>query len=347
MRAVRFEGGPEMAVADVPWPDPGPDDVVVRVSACGLCGSDVHFLEGMPTLAGLPMTLGHEASGVIETVGSAVTDWVPGDRVAVAIGEGCGSCRTCRAGWPEACRSLVAPGLHIDGAFAEYMRTPASTLVRVPDGVSMAAAAVATDSVASPYHALKCRAKVQPGEQVVVVGIGGLGSVAVRLAKLLGADQVVAVDTSEAALERATRNGADVVVRVPAGAEATAASGQVLAATQGGAEVVIECVGHPDTVALGVMSLVPGGRLVVVGVGMAPPAIPLPQAVFALWELSVIGSFASHRRDLEEVLAMAAAGDLDIEATISHRVDLEGVNEGYHQLREHRDNPQRIVMDIT
>ncbi len=344
MRAVRWHGPPAgLRVEEVPRPEAGPGEVVVRVAACGLCGSDVHFLEGMPVPGGVPLTLGHEPAGVIESVGEGVTGWSVGDRVAVTLGAGCGECRTCRMGSPNACLSLIAPGLHIDGAYAEAIRVPASTLVRVPDGVSLAAAAVATDCVASPYHGLRCRARLQPGEQVVVVGVGGLGSQAVRLAKVLGAERVVAVDRSETALARAASNGADVTVLVCDGVDPVA---EIRAACHGGgAEVAIECVGLPETVSVGFRSLIPGGRLVVVGVGMAPPPIDLPQALFSLWELSVVGTFGSHREDLEEILRMQADGVIDIDASISHRVVLDGVAAGLEMLRTRADEPQRIVME--
>ena len=345
MRAVRWHGLPAgLRIEDVPVPEPGASDVVVRVAACGICGSDVHFLEGMPVPGGTPLTLGHEPAGIIECVGAGVTDWSVGDRVAITLGSGCGECRTCRMGHPNACLALIAPGLHIDGAFAEAIRVPASTLVRVPDGVSLAAAAVATDCVASPYHALKCRAKVRPGEQVVVVGVGGLGSQAVRLAKVLGAERVVAVDRSETALARAAAAGADTTVLVQDG---VAPVGGIRAACDGGGpEVALECIGIPETVSVGFRSLIPGGRLVVVGVGMAPPPIDLPQALFSLWEMSVLGTFGSHKEDLEEILQMQADGVIDIDASISHRVDLDGVPGGLDMLHTRKGEPQRIVMEL-
>jgi D-arabinose 1-dehydrogenase-like Zn-dependent alcohol dehydrogenase len=333
-----------MRVDEVPRPEPRAGEAVVRVVACGICGSDVHFLEGMPVPGGVPLTLGHEPAGVVESIGEGVRDWSVGDRVAITLDAGCGECRTCKMGQPNACLALIAPGLHIDGAFAEAVRVPASTLVRVPDGVSLAAAAVATDCVASPYHALKCRARVQPGEQVVVVGVGGLGSQAVKLAKVLGAGRVVAVDRSEAALARATANGADATLLVTDGVDPVA---EIRGACDGdGAEVALECVGTPETVSVAFRTLIPGGRLVMVGVGMAPPAIDLPQALFSLWEMSVIGTFASHKADLEEILQMQAEGVIDIDACISHRVDLDGVPAGLEMLQTRKGEPQRIVMEI-
>lgn len=344
MRAARFHGGTTgLRLETVPWPEPGANEVVVRVAACGICGSDVHFLEGMPVPAPLPLTLGHEPAGVVEAVGAGITAWRAGDRVAIHLGAGCGTCPTCRGGNPSACRTQRSPGLQIDGAFAEAIRVPATCLVRVPDGVSLAAAAVATDCVASPYHGLVCRGRLAAGERVVVIGVGGLGAMAVRIAKVLGASRVIAVDLSPVALDRAAKLGADECVRIAPGEDPAA---RIQLMTQGGADLAIECVGRPDTVAAGVRSLRPGGRLVVVGVGMEPPRIDLPQALFCVCELSVAGSFASHPEDLAEVLRLEAQGALGIEASISHRLPLERVADGLEMLRTKTGDPQRIVVEI-
>ena len=240
------------------WPVAGPGEVVVRVAACGICGSDVHFLEGMPVPAPLPVTLGHEPAGVVESVGADVTGWKIGDRVAIHLGVGCGTCATCRGGSPSACRAQRSPGLHLDGAFAEAICIPATNLVRVPDGVSLAAAALATDCVTSPYHALACRGRLEAGERVAVIGVGGLGAMAVRLAKILGAGQVLAVDLSTVAL-RARREARRGQVHTDRPSEDPALKITLL--TQGGADLVIECVGRPETVSAGVRALRPGGRL--------------------------------------------------------------------------------------
>ena len=345
MRAVRFHGGPDPLRLDrVPRPVPGPGEVLVDVAACGLCASDVHFLEDVPVPSALPRTLGHEPAGTVAEVGTDVDDWTPGDRVAIHLGAGCGECRTCRAGAPEACPNQLAPGLHIDGAYADALVVPAAALVSVPDGLSLAAAAVTTDCVASPYHALTCRGRLRPGEQVVVIGVGGLGSMAVAIARHLGAERIVAVDRSTVALERARSLGADAVVEVPADADATSVMGEVRASLDGGAEVVLECVGRPETTTLGSWCLMPGGRLVLLGVGMAPPPIPFPQALFAVAEHSVIGSFASHREDVVAVMELASTGVLDLDAAITHRIGIEEVPAGLDQLRHHRGDPWRIVM---
>lgn len=345
MRAARFHGaGIDVKIEDVPYPIAGPGEVVVRVAACGICGSDVHFLEGMPVPAGLPITLGHEPAGVVETVGAGVSDWARGDRVALHLGNGCGTCRICQAGHPNCCRRLIAPGLHIDGAFADAIKTPAGSLVRVPDAVSLAAAAVATDCVATPYHALTCRARLRKGERVAVIGVGGVGGQSVCLASVLGAGQVVAVDLSAIALERAARSGATHTIHLGPGDDPAL---RIHDLTQGGADIVVECVGSPETVAAGVRGLLPGGRLISVGVGMRPPAIDLPQALFSLTELSVMGSFGSHKEDLETILQMQATGVIDIEASISHRLPLSEVANGLEMLRTKKGDPQRIVVEMA
>jgi len=343
MRAARFGGpGTPVRIEEVPYPEPGPGEVVVRLAACGVCGSDLHFLEDMP-LPTTPITLGHEPAGTIESVGAGVESWAPGDRVALHLGIGCGGCPACRSGHPMSCASIRAPGLHIDGGFAEAMCVPSSCLVRVPEGVSLAAAAVATDCVATPYHALKCRGGISGGERVAVFGVGGLGGQTMRLAAVLGAARVVAVDISSAALERASRHGATDTVLATPGEDPSL---RVRELTNGGVDLALECVGTSDTVAHAANALDRGGRLVLIGVGMQPPRIEIPLVMLAVGEISVLGSFASHVEDLDEVLRMEAEGEIDIGSSITHRLPLDQVPEALEMLRTKRGDPERIVIEM-
>jgi propanol-preferring alcohol dehydrogenase len=343
MRAARIQGpGTPIRIEQVPYPEPGRDEVVVRMAACGVCGSDLHFMEDMP-LPVSPITLGHEPAGVVESVGSSVDGWAPGDRVAIHPGRGCGSCRACTSGHPMSCALLICPGLHIDGAFAEALRVPSSSLVRIPDGVKLAAAAVATDCVATPYHALKCRGGMKGGERVAVIGMGGLGGQTMRLASALGASQVVAVDISEVALERAKRFGAtDTVLAVPG----QDPSPQIRELTNGGVDLALECYGSPETIAQSVNALDRAGTMVMVGVCMQPPRIDIPVAVLAIAEISVLGSFASHVEDLDAVLRMEAEGKIDIGSSITHRLPLDETAEALEMLRTKRGDPERIVIEM-
>ena len=343
MRAARMSGpGAPLRIEEVPYPEPGPGEVVVRLAACGVCGSDLHFLEDMP-LPTSPLTLGHEPAGTVEAVGTGVEGWETGERVAIHVGTGCGSCPACRSGHPMSCASLAVPGIHIDGAFAEAIRVPSHCLVRVPEGVSMAAAAVATDCVATPYHALTCRGGMKGGERVAVIGVGGLGGQTMRLASVLGASQVVAVDISSAALERARRFGAtDTVLAVPG----EDPSPKIHELTGGGVDLAVECYGSPDTIAQSVNSLDRGGTMVMVGVCMQPPRIDIPVGILAIAEISVLGSFASHAEDLAEVLRMEAEGTIDIRSSITHRLPLDQVPEALEILRTKRGDPERIVIEM-
>jgi 2-desacetyl-2-hydroxyethyl bacteriochlorophyllide A dehydrogenase len=343
MRAARISGpGTPIRIEEVPYPEPGPGEVVVRLAACGVCGSDLHFLEDMP-LPTTPLTLGHEPAGTVDSIGEGVEDWEIGDRVAIHVGAGCGSCPTCRSGHPMSCASLEVPGIHIDGAFAEAIRVPGNSLIRVPDGVAMAAAAVATDCVATPYHALKCRGGMRGGERVAVIGVGGLGGQTMRLAAVLGASRVVAVDISNVALERARRFGAtDTVLAVPG----EDPSPRIHELTGGGVDLAVECYGSPDTIAQSVNSLDRGGTMVMVGVCMQPPRIDLPVGMLAIAEISVLGSFASHAEDLAEVLRMEAEGVIDIGASITHRLSLDQVPDALEMLRTKRGDPERIVIEM-
>jgi len=343
MRAARFHGPDNpIQIEEVPYPEAGPGEVVVRVAACGICGSDLHFFEDMPTLISPPFTLGHEPAGEIESLGSGVRGWAPGDRVALHVGRGCGECRACLSDHPSCCPKLQSPGLTIDGAFAEAVRVPTSCLVSIPEGVSFEAAAVATDCVATPHHALTCRGGIKQGERVAVIGAGGIGGQALGLARALGAAQTIAVDVSSAALERAASFGATDTVLV---ANVEEAAARVCEISDGGVDLALECVGKPDTVACAATTLHSGGRLVVIGVGMEPLRIPQPQVGFLLGELSVIGSFGSHAEDLAAVLRMQASGDIDIESAITHRLGLDEVAAGLEMLRTKEGNPDRIVVD--
>jgi threonine dehydrogenase-like Zn-dependent dehydrogenase len=215
--------------------------------------------------------------------------------------------------------------------------------VRVPDGVDLAAAAVATDCVATTYHALKCRGGMKGGERVAVIGMGGLGGQTMRLASVLGAKQIVAVDISEAALERAKRFGATDTVLAVSGEDP---SPRIHELTGGGVDLAVECYGSPDTIAQCVNSLDRGGTMVMVGVCMQPPRVDLPVAMLAIAEISILGSFASHVEDLDEVLRMEAAGEIDIVSSITHRMPLEETPEALEMLRTKRGDPERIVIEM-
>ena len=342
MRAARFEEpGRPLVATTVPVPRPAPDEVLVRVAATGLCGSDVHIaVEGITPTAYRPITLGHEIAGTVAAVGDAVTGWAGDERVCVFPLLSDGTCTSCLAGHSEICLDRRVVGIHTEGGLAEYVVVPARNLVAIPDGVPLDQAAVCTDAVTTPFHALVDVARLAPGESVAVIGVGGLGLHAVQIARLVGASPVIVVDTRPAQLERARSSGADVVV------DATDESvvDAVLAATAGtGVDVAAEFVGARTTIAQAVECLRTGGRAVVAGLGADPIAV-LPPTVFVRRQLQLLGSYGGTLLTLQRVLRLVASGRLDLSASITHTFGLADADAALRTLHEKSGDPQRVVV---
>ncbi len=313
-----------LSIEDVKTPRPGFGEVLVEVKACGLCHSDLHFMDGVRRTGKLPIILGHEAAGVVVEVGEGVTDVDVGDRVAIEYYFTCGRCRYCRTGNENLCENILRFGMDVDGAFAEYAKAPARNVVKVPEGVSMVDAAVSTDAVATPYHALRYVGELRGGEWLVVYGIGGLGVHAVQIAKLFGAN-VVAVDVLEEKLGLARRYGADYTVN----ASEVDPVEEVRAITGGGADVAVDLAGRVETVEYAVKSVRPLGR--VVCVGFPPESVPIDVSDVIVRKVVIKGSRGLRHTDLEEVLSLVAKGV--VKPVVSHRFRLEEINEGYERLR--------------
>ncbi len=344
MKAARFYGvGRPLVVEDVPAPRPGPGNVLLKVKACGLCGSDIHIVyEGVTPTAFQPIILGHEFSGEIAETGEGVAGWNTGDRVAASCMVACGRCPSCLAGNTQICVHRRVLGVHLDGGLAEYVRVPVKNLARLDDKVSFTEGAILTDAVATPYRALTRRGRLLPGETVVVIGCGGLGLHAVQLARILGAGRIIGVDLSRPALERARKAGAVRVVQ-GGGDEALAA---ISDSTNGlGADLALDCVGSPGTIGLAVACLRAGGRGVVVGLG--PEKISLmPSTEFVRKECELLGSYGFTVSEIEELVALVVAGKLDLSGSVSRTVALEDVNEGLDALYRKIDDPIRIVVTM-
>jgi 2-desacetyl-2-hydroxyethyl bacteriochlorophyllide A dehydrogenase len=345
MRAARFEGvGRPLTVQMVPVPRLSAEDVLVRVAATGLCGSDVHIaVEGTTPTSHLPITLGHEIAGTIAAVGDDVAGWDVDERVCVFPLTFDGTCTACLAGHSEICSNRRAIGIHRDGGLAEYVAVPAKNLAAVPDDLPFPLAAICTDAVITPFHALTDVARLAPGESVVVIGAGGLGLHAVQIAQLTGASPVIAVDTRPAQLARARQAGADVVVD----ASADPVVDVVLDATAGvGVDVAAEFVGNRATIGQAVDCLRVGGRAVVVGIGADPITVP-PPTVFVRKQLQLLGSYGGTPATLQRVLRLVATGRLDLSRSITHTFPLDDVAAALATLHEKTGDPQRVVITVA
>lgn len=304
MKATRFiEVGQPIQLVDLPDPDVGPTDVLVRIAGAGVCHSDLHVVDGEVGVRQKPITLGHENAGIVERVGSLVTEVKPGDGVAVFGAWGCGVCALCEQGEENLCQKPIYPGVMVDGGWAEKLLVPHPRNLVKLNGLDPVIAAPLTDAALTPYRAVrKALARLGPGRTLAIIGVGGLGHMALQIARALTpATQVIAIDVSDAKLAMAKELGADHCVNAKGDVGAA-----VKAATGGaGADAVIDFVGNDATLANAVASVAIAGKLVVVGI--AGGTLP-----FSFWkiplECEVTTSIWGNRRELKEVLELARRG---------------------------------------
>jgi alcohol dehydrogenase, propanol-preferring len=330
MRAVRLTGWEQPAqLVEVATPEPGPGEVLVRVVGAGLCHSDLHLMHwragSLPYE--LPFTLGHEVAGTVAALGDGADGPELGEPVLVYGPWGCGRCRACSVGAEHLCddgeRTARGAGLGRDGGLADYMVVPSPRLTVPLDGLDPVAAAPLADAGLTPYHAIRrVLDRLRPGASAVVIGVGGLGHVAVQLLKALSPARVVAVDRRDEALEVATHGGADAALP----ASGLAARELRRAAGGRGAALVVDCVGSDETLALAAGAVAPGGQVSVLG--LAGGTFPMRFGGVPL-ETSVVFSNWGTRSELAEVVALARDGAISIE---TERISLGDVPAAYERL---------------
>jgi threonine dehydrogenase-like Zn-dependent dehydrogenase len=343
MRAQRFyKATREWRVEDLPIPEPGPGEVLIKVAYCGICHSDLSLIDGVFGSPDQPdvITQGHEASGTIAAVGPDVVGWQEGERVIPAAGRPCMVCRNCLRGRFGECLSIQLMAFSYDGAWAEYTLAQAFGLTRVPDGVPMDQAAILADAVSTPFGAVVHTGQVRIGESVGVWGIGGVGTHIVQLARLVGANPILAFDIDEEIRQRALAVGADHAFdsRDPGLQQKVAevTKGLLL-------DVAFDAVGLKTTFEQGLDLVRPGGRLVGVGMSGESPTVGATM-VFNLLRKQALGHLGYKNEDIETLVDLVAAGRLDLSRSISDIVSLEDVGEGIRKLHERDGNPIRILV---
>ncbi len=307
MRALRLEAlGLPLVAIDIPVVAPGPDDVVVRVRAAGICHTDAHLRQGGSSSASLPLIPGHEIAGEIAELGTQVRDLAVGDRVCIHYVVSCTTCVHCRAGREQFCLSYQMIGAQRAGGYAEYVTVPARNAVRLPEPISFVHGAVMMCSSATALHALR-RGRLAAGETVAVFGVGGLGISAIQLAMSLGAARVFAVDRDAGKLTVAESLGA-----VPVDAGEVDAVVRVRELTAGmGVDVSLDLVGAPAVTLQALQALAVHGRAVAVGIH--PHAITLPVYRTVLGpEVELVGANDHLLSELAELMVFAQSGALDL-----------------------------------
>jgi D-arabinose 1-dehydrogenase-like Zn-dependent alcohol dehydrogenase len=327
MRAARYHGpGDSLCLEEVPIPQPGAGEALVRVRAAGVCHTELHFLSGVLNLGVAPLTLGHEMAGEVAKVGPEVASVRPGDRVIVYYYVGCGACHWCRTGQENLCDALVAEyGFVSDGGLAEYVKVPARNLVKLPASLSFEEAATLGCSATTAIHAASL-ARLAPGDVALVYGFGGVGAALVQYCDLAGA-RVIAVGRSPAKLQLARDLGAEAAI--DAGREDVPARVRELTGGQG-ADVVFELVGTAESMPKAVASLRKRGRLVFIGYSQDLLTVSPIQLV--ILEAQVLGSVGNTLDELTRAVDLAAAGR--IRASIDRVVPLEDVNRVLDDLRQ-------------
>ncbi len=344
MKALRLHKttpkiGEGLKLEMVPIPEIGPRDVLIDVKASGLCGSDIHMIDGSTVLPRYPITLGHEMAGVVCEVGSEVKDYKVGERVCANFAEPCGRCYQCQTGRPSICPNKRLMGMTEQGAYAEYVRTAASTLIRLPDNIPFDQGAAATDAVATPFHMISKRSGLKPGDSIAIFGLGGLGVHAVEIARMYGAGLVIGVDVDDHICERAKKLfGADETIN----ARQTDAVAEIQRLTGGGVDISVEVVGSPVSQLQAVNCLRFGGRALMAGLGAEPVALP-STAVFVRREWEAIGCYAFENVEIERIVGLASRGRLDLSKTVTSHIKLEETGQGLDDLEHKRGYPIRIV----
>lgn len=341
MKALTLTAYNQFEFQEAPNPVLEENEVLIRVKACGICGSDIHGMDGSSGRRIPPIIMGHEASGEIAEVGTAVTGWSEGDRVTFDSTVYCGKCESCRNGQINLCPERNVLGVSCDdyrrhGAFAEFVKVPEHILCAIPETVSYEHAAFA-EPVSIALHGVN-RVPLEDGDSAVVIGAGLIGLLVVQALKAKGAGTVIAVDLDEKRLELAKELGADAVLL---SGEEVPSQVREIVGNPDGADVALEVVGFGPTIQLAIDSVRKGGS---VGcVGNLKAEVPFPLQAVVTRELSVFGSCAS-AGEYGEAVEAVASGAIKVEPLISATADLAEGGEWFSRLHKNDEGLMKVIL---
>lgn len=320
----------DLVVTEVAVPDPPAGWVRVRVRSAGVCLTDLHLIHGTTTglhLQSGDLTLGHEIAGEVDLPGPGVTGWSPGDRVAVSV-------------LHQRPEGEFTIGVDFDGGWAEYVVTPASTLVRIPDALPFDIASIIPDAISTPWAAITQTAQVKAGEAVAAWGVGGVGTHAIQLLRFVGAAPIIGIDPQEEARERALRLGADHVIDPTAEDPAE----RIRSLTGGrGVDVAFDFVGSSLVEAQLLQATAPFGRAIFVGVNMRPFVLDVP-ALLVIMRQQIRGHFANGPEAVPDLIDLLTLGRLDFSESISGHFDLVDAPAAVEALERKTGATVRLVL---
>lgn len=340
MKAVRLTKiGKPLELQEIPIPDTGERDVLVRVKAAGICHSDVHYRAGTSSVGSLPQTLGHEIAGIIEKAGSQVISPKIGDRVCIHYQLSCGDCYFCTRGNEQFCKIGMMIGKHCDGGFAEYITVPARNVLFLPEEIPFEQGAIMMCSSATSFHALK-KARLEVGETVAVFGAGGLGISAIQIAKLFGALEVYSVDINEDKLKLAEKFGA-----IPINSSKEDPVSSIYQHTdQRGVDVALEVIGLPETMKQAVQSVAIFGRAALVGITDKPFEIDSYKELLGK-EAEVIGCSDHLLQELPLLIEFVRKKKLDLHHVVTEKIPLQAalINEVMDKMEKFGNEVRTVI----
>lgn len=340
MKAAVLHNPQDMRIEEVPVPEIAEHEVLIATKRCGICGTDPHIFRGhfpVPT----PLIQGHEFSGEVVQVGSAVKNVKVGDRVTADINISCGTCFFCRSGQKLFCNDIVQLGVHTNGAFAEYVKAPASNVYLIPDGMTWEEAAY-IEPLACAIRGQE-QAKITMGSTVAIIGAGPMGLVHAQLAKLNGATKVIISEMNPTRIEKAKQLGADHVIDA-ANQDPVQA---VFDLTEGrGADFVIEAVGAIPTYQQAFQMVRRGGVLVVYGAAPAHATMEIKPFEIYSKELTIVASYAGTYNTWSKAINMISSKRFNPNDIISKTIPLEQVVDGIQEAANNKDTI-KIIVEIS
>jgi len=327
--------GKELILTEKSLRSTRPDEVLLKVAVCGVCGTDVKIVDGQ-SHATPPVVLGHEFCGHIIECGRDVRNFAVGDLVAVDPNIFCGQCQFCRQGKVNLCENLRALGVDIDGGFAEYCIAPAGQCFRLPQATNPVRAALLEPLSCALYGFQK--AAVQPGETVIIMGGGMIGILMLKLARLSPARQIIVIEPDAERRELCLKMGADLAFSPDEQSER-----KILDVTQGGAETVIECAGTIPAVELAYRLVKNGGRLVIFGVSPAEQKLPMAPYDIYRRDISITGSFLNPFT-FKTAVDLFAAGRIDFDGIDIRSFGLGEIHAAFENQRQHKS--LKTVIDL-
>ena len=344
MKAVRFVGVYKpLQMQEIPIPEIGERDILVRVKAAGICHSDAHYRAGISPVKPIPLTLGHEIAGVVEKIGAQVSAIKVGERVCLHYNISCGNCHYCLTGNDQFCEKVLMLGHYTNGGYAEYISVPARNAIHLPDEIPFEQGATLMCASATAFHALR-KSRLKAGETVAIFGAGGLGQSAVQLAKAFGALDVYAVDINDDKLNLAAKYGA-----IPINGIKVSAVEEIKRLTKNkGTDVSIEMIGLPQTMKQAIQCAGVLARVVIVGLSNRPLEIDTYNELLGN-EVELIGSNDHLLQELPLLVELVRRKVLDISRVVTRSVplDADAINATLDALEKFSGDVRTVIVPAS